>query len=71
MVQTLQVEKKLKASFGEKDYASYTVVACMLILEGADLYQKNMIGDSPMVVCPPDSADILRHVIEKCGLVTF
>ncbi|CAI8023106.1 E3 ubiquitin-protein ligase mib1 [Geodia barretti] len=68
---TLQVEKKLKASFGEKDYASYTVVACMLILEGADLYQKNMIGDSPMAVCPPDSADILRHVIEKCGRGTF
>ena len=62
-----QVEKNLKAAFGERDYASYTIVACMLILEGADLYQKNVVGASPMAICPPDIADILRTVVEKCG----
>ena len=62
-----QVEKKLTATFGERNFTSYTVVACMLILEGAELYQKNTIGVSPMALCPPATADVLRHVIEKCG----
>ena len=39
----------------------------MLVLEGADLYQKNTMGDSPMALCPPDITDILGSVIKKCG----
>ena len=64
-----QVQDKLKNTFGELTFATYTIVACMLVLEGADLYQKNTMGHSPLALSPPDTADVLRHVVEKCGYV--
>jgi hypothetical protein len=67
----LQVEQKVKAAFGERNFARHTIVACMLLLEGADLYLKNGLGDSPLAICPPDIADVLRHVVEKCGRGEF
>ena len=41
----------------------------MMLLEGADLYLKNGIGQSPLFLCPSDITDVLRTVIEKCGYV--
>ena len=63
----LQVEKRVKAVFGERHYPPYTIVVCMLLLEGADLYQKNLTGDSPLAICPPDITHLVRNVVEMCG----
>lgn len=61
------MQEELKSEFGEKTFAPYTVVACMLLLEGADLYLKNKQGQSPLFVSSPDISDVLRTVVQKCG----
>ena len=63
----MQVAGKLRTVFGERHFAPYTIVICMLLLEGADLYHKDSMGDSPLVLCPPEITDVLRNVVELCG----
>ena len=59
----------LKSEFEGLTFAPYTVVACMLLLEGADLYLKNKQGTSPFSISPPDISHVLRTVVQKCGYV--
>ena len=68
-INIVQVQEKLESLFGKKTFALYTVVAAMMLLEGADLYLKNVIGQSPLFLCPSDITDVLRTVVEKCGYV--
>ena len=63
------MQGKLKSEFEDLTFAPYTVVACMLLLEGADLYLKNKIGLSPVSVSTPDISHVLRTVVQKCGYV--
>ena len=64
---SIKVQEKLTAEFEGSTFAPYTVVACMLLLEGADLYLKNKHAQSPLSISPPDISHVLRTVVQKCG----
>ena len=48
-----------------------TAVACFLVQEGADLYEKNILGQTPTQLCSDDITTLLLTFAVKKGQVNL
>ena len=47
----------------------YVTVACFLVREGANMHIQNLVGVSPLQVCPSDMAALITRFDNEFGLV--